>query len=145
MSEPLLTAHGLTKTYVMGKRSLEVLRGRILTRTMQWLDRVLGGQTIERLIEARLTGRSEAAEPLRDLGAVRSFLGGAGIFPLFDAPWVPVYLVAVYLLNFWLGLVATVGAIVLFALAIANEIALRAPLGRARCCCVGAAWCGPAA
>jgi len=111
--------------------SLEVLRGRILTRTMQWLDRVLGGQTIERLIEARLTGRSEAAEPLRDLGAVRSFLGGAGIFPLFDAPWVPVYLVAVYLLNFWLGLVATVGAIVLFALAIANEIALRAPLGRA--------------
>jgi ABC-type protease/lipase transport system fused ATPase/permease subunit len=58
--------------------SLEVLRGRILTRTMQWLDRVLGGQTIERLIEARLTGRSEAAEPLRDLGAVRSFLGGAG-------------------------------------------------------------------
>jgi len=111
--------------------SLEVLRGRILTRTMQWLDRVLGGQTIERLIEARLTGRSEAAEPLRDLGAVRSFLGGAGIFPLFDAPWVPVYLVAVYLLNPWLGLVATVGATVLFGLAIANEIALRAPLGRA--------------
>ena len=27
MSEPLLIAHGLTKTYVMGKRSLEVLRG----------------------------------------------------------------------------------------------------------------------
>ena len=111
--------------------SLEVLRGRILTRTMQWLDRVLGGQTIERLIEARLTGRSEAAEPLRDLGAVRSFLGGAGIFPLFDAPWVPVYLIAVYLLNPWLGLLATVGAIVLFGLAIANEIALRAPLARA--------------
>ena len=111
--------------------SLEVLRGRILTRTMQWLDRVLGGQTIERLIEARLTGRSEAAEPLRDLGAVRSFLGGAGIFPLFDAPWVPVYLIAVYLLNPWLGLLATVGAVVLFALAIANEMALRAPLGRA--------------
>jgi len=27
MNEPLLSAHGLTKTYVMGKRSLEVLRG----------------------------------------------------------------------------------------------------------------------
>ena len=27
MSEPLLSAHGLTKTYVMGARSLEVLRG----------------------------------------------------------------------------------------------------------------------
>jgi lipoprotein-releasing system ATP-binding protein len=27
MSEPLLSAHGLTKTYVMGSRSLEVLRG----------------------------------------------------------------------------------------------------------------------
>lgn len=110
---------------------LEVLRGRILTRTMQWLDRVLGGQTIERLIEARLIGRTDAAEPLRDLGAVRSFLGGAGIFPLFDAPWVPIYLIAVYLLNPWLGLLATIGAAVLFALAIANELALRAPLGRA--------------
>lgn len=110
---------------------LEVLRGRILTRTMQWLDRVLGGQTIERLIEARLIGRADAAEPLRDLGAVRSFLGGAGIFPLFDAPWVPIYLIAVYLLNPWLGLLATMGAVVLFALAIANELALRAPLGRA--------------
>jgi ABC-type lipoprotein export system ATPase subunit len=27
MSEPLLSAHGLTKTYVMGSRTLEVLRG----------------------------------------------------------------------------------------------------------------------
>jgi len=27
MSEPLLSAHGLTKTYVMGSRSLEVLKG----------------------------------------------------------------------------------------------------------------------
>jgi ATP-binding cassette subfamily C protein/ATP-binding cassette subfamily C protein EexD len=111
--------------------ALEVLRGRILTRAMQWLDRVLGGQTIERLIEARLTGRSEAAEPLRDLAQVRGFLGGAGIFPLFDAPWVPLYLAAVYLLNPWLGLLATVGAVLLFALAVVNEMALRAPLGRA--------------
>ena len=27
MSEPLLSARGLTKTYTMGKRTLEVLRG----------------------------------------------------------------------------------------------------------------------
>jgi ABC-type lipoprotein export system ATPase subunit len=31
MSEPLLRAHALTKTYTMGKRSLEVLRGMDLT------------------------------------------------------------------------------------------------------------------
>ena len=56
---------------------------------------------------------------------------GSGILALFDAPWTPIYLAIVYLFHPWLGAVATVGTLIILALAIASEIAVRGPLREA--------------
>ncbi|MBB4312585.1 type I secretion system permease/ATPase [Roseospira marina] len=112
---------------VMG--TLETLRARILVRTGAKLDERLGATlfsaVFRRSVVAPGGGQTQA---LRDLDSVREFLTGQGLLAFIDAPWVPLFLAAVYLLHPMLGLVATGGAVVIFTLAVINALWSREPL-----------------
>ena len=125
--------------------ALETVRGRILARGGAWLERRLGASLIAAGLAASLAGRPAGTQPLRDLEQLRGFLGGTAMHPLFDAPWVPIYLAAIALLHPWLGLLALGAAVLLFALALTNELATRGTLrdaGQARVAAL--AHCGSA-
>lgn len=68
---------------------------------------------------------------LSDLTNLRQFLTGSALFAFFDAPWFPIYLLVIFLFNPWLGLFALVGALLLIALAVINEVVSKKPLGEA--------------
>ena len=70
-------------------------------------------------------------QAIRDLDSVRDFLTGQGLFAFFDAPWMPLYLGAIFLIDPLLGWVATAGGVILFSLAVLTEIATRDTLGEA--------------
>jgi ATP-binding cassette subfamily C exporter for protease/lipase len=79
-----------------------------------------------------LRGRGgNAGQALGDLGHIRQFLTGKGLFAFFDAPWTPIYLLVIFLLHPWLGLFALLAALLLLVLAWVNERATAAPLGEA--------------
>ena len=80
----------------------------------------------------------ERSQSLRDLDGLRQFLTGPGPFAFFDAPWVPLYLLVVFLFHPMLGLIALVGAVVLFTIALANELLTRKPLQQANAEVLGA-------
>jgi PrtD family type I secretion system ABC transporter len=101
--------------------TLDLIRSRILSRIGSWVERSLSCAVYLKGLDNALIGRAYRTEALRDLGAVRSFLSTAGILALFDAPWVPVYLGMVYLLNPLLGHIALAGAILLVGLAYATD------------------------
>src|SRR6185295_3851543 len=65
------------------------------------------------------------ASVLRDIAQLRAFLSGTGIHAMFDAPWLPVYLLVIGLMHPLLGLAATIGAAMLAALAVLNERLMR--------------------
>lgn len=110
---------------------LDTVRKRVLARIATWLDQRLSAELISASVTGQLRGLSLGSEPLRDLGSVRSFINGQGVFPLFDAPWVPIFLLVIWAMNPLLGILAVVAAIILFMLAIANEVTTRNPLKRA--------------
>ena len=58
---------------------------------------------------ARLSGAAYL-NGLRDVNTLRTFLGGAGLMALFDAPWLPIFLLVIFLFHPLLGVVALVGA-----------------------------------
>jgi ATP-binding cassette subfamily C protein len=70
--------------------------------------------------------RGVNADPIRDVETLRQFLSGNGPIFLFDLPWLPMFLVVVYLLHPVLGLVATVGAAILVAMTFLNERVMQA-------------------
>jgi PrtD family type I secretion system ABC transporter len=100
---------------------LEMIRTRLLVRIGGWIERRLSLPVLTRSIDAANAGQSVGTQRLFDLGQIRSFLSGPGILALFDLPWLPVYLLALYLLHPYLGHFALVGAALLLALALLNE------------------------
>jgi PrtD family type I secretion system ABC transporter len=95
-----------------------------------------GAALERRLSPAALAGalRQAAATPgrvdtdaLRDIGKLRAFLGGGGIQALFDAPWLPIYLLVIAFMHPLLGATAALGAGVIAAIAVLAERLPRAP------------------
>ena len=111
---------------------LEVIRSRILVRIGGRLDQRLGDRVLAAQFTSSLQRSSDnPGQAMRDLDAVRQFLTGSGIFAFFDAPWAPIFLAIIFLLHPMLGFIAVAGAVVLFALALANNAVTKKPLEKA--------------
>ncbi len=110
---------------------LDILRARLLGSAGIALDRALGPRVLDGLLAqtARLSGAGYL-NGLRDVNALRTFLTGNGIFALFDAPWLPIFLLVIFLFHPLLGCVAVAGAALMLILAFFNERTARAPLER---------------
>lgn len=100
---------------------LDYLRSRILLFISHWLDVKMSPEALRRSIDNLLHGDSYAPQSLRDITVVRTFLSGYGMISLLDSPWVPIYLFVIFLLQPILGIVAVIGAVLLFTLAVINE------------------------
>jgi PrtD family type I secretion system ABC transporter len=100
---------------------LEFCRGVVMQRVATWIEARVAPEGFARAIEAQLRGLPYRMEALRDLSLTRGFLGSPGMLALFDVPWVPVYLAMIFLLHPMMGWIALAGALLLLALALANE------------------------
>jgi len=107
--------------------AFDILRSQILVRLGARLDSRLAPLAHEVVIDMPRYGYStaEATERGRDVDTLRSFLAGQGPIALFDLPWIPIYLVFVWLLHPMLGLLTLGGALTLAVLTIIAELLIR--------------------
>ncbi|MHB2166904.1 type I secretion system permease/ATPase [Alsobacter sp. R-9] len=125
----LLMISAIVVALLFAYAALEHLRSKILVQAGLRFDDVLSGPAFDAALQAALRQRgSHHAQVLRDVDAVRDFIGGAGIVTLLDAPWVPIFLVVCFLFHPLIGAVAFVGAAALFLIALLNELLTRRPL-----------------
>ncbi len=110
---------------------LDTVRSRILVHIGTWIDSMLSPTALAKSPDQILSGQAYGPQALRDITNVRQFVSGAGIIALFDMPWLPIYLIVIFMLHPALGLVATLGALVLFTLAVINERATKSLLAEA--------------
>ena len=114
---------------------MDVVRARALGWSGRALDRRLSPAALASALRdaAGVSGRANT-DVLRDIAQLRAFLSGTGIHALFDAPWLPIYILVIGLMHPVLGLAATLGACLLTALAIVNERLMRDRAERALRC-----------
>jgi len=108
---------------------IDAIRSRILLRVGTSLDEALSLRVYDAIVRLplKIGGKSEGAQPSRDLDTVRGFLSGAGPAALFDLPWMPVYLAICFLFHTYIGLTALAGAIILVTLTVLTEVRTRQP------------------
>jgi PrtD family type I secretion system ABC transporter len=111
---------------------MEYVRTRLLVRIGRRIEEKLGGRVFDVVagLSLRKIGNT-GGQPIQDLGVVRQFLGGQGPLAFLDMPWVPIYLVVVFLLHWVLGVVSVISALIIFVLALLTEQATRGPLAAA--------------
>ncbi|BCJ08244.1 peptidase [Pseudomonas sp. RtIB026] len=111
---------------------LEAVRSFIVIRVGNQLEKSFNLKVYRAAFERNLRQRDGAAgQALGDLTQLRQFITGPALFAFFDAPWFPIYLAVIFAFNVWLGVMATVGALLLIALAILNERLTHATLAEA--------------
>ena len=125
--ETLLLMTLIAAFALLAMAALDLLRARLLLAAGATLDRALGPIVISGLLDdvVRTGGAKGNDTGLRDVAVLRAYLTGPGIIALFDAPWAPLFTLIVFLFHPLLGLLATLGAAVLFLLAWINEKATR--------------------
>ncbi len=125
----LLVLTGLVVALLALMAFLDVVRSRLLVRVSGRLDLALGRRVLGAMFGAHLRGKG--SDGLRDFDTVRQFLAGPGPTAFFDAPWMPVMIAVTFLFHPLLGWVAVGGGVLLFALAVLNEVTTRRPMEEA--------------
>ena len=102
---------------------LDAMRSRMLARLGAMFDVHLQKWLFVALTSLPLQGASAAAvhQPLRDLEQVRNFLTGPGPVAFLDMPWIPLFLVILFLFHPLIGLVAMFGATAIVLLTLWSE------------------------
>lgn len=92
----------------------EWMRARVLVRAGVRFDEMLNSEVFRAGFATALKKRNvNFSEPFNDLTNLRQFMTGAGVYAIFDAPWIPVYTVVSFMLHPILGLLALVFVILL--------------------------------
>lgn len=113
---------------IMG--TLDLARARVAVRVAARLqDRLDARVETAALRRAAVAPNdSVAANAGRDLDSIRQFLSSPVFLALFDAPWAPVFLAAVFVFHPVLGGVALIGGGVLILAALLNQLVTRQPV-----------------
>ena len=114
---------------------MDVVRARALGWSGRALDRRLSPDALAGVLReaAGVTGRGNT-DALRDIAQLRTFLSGTGVQALFDAPWLPIFVLVICFMHPLLGLVAAAGACALIALGVLNERLVRGRAERSLRC-----------
>jgi PrtD family type I secretion system ABC transporter len=105
---------------------LQTLRSMVLQKAAEWLHDSIAEVTLP-LVLAQAAAGGKGAQHLRDASSLKQFIGGNGLVTLIDTPWSLLYIAALFIVHWVLGVLVLVGAMLLLLLAWLNETAMRRP------------------
>jgi PrtD family type I secretion system ABC transporter len=108
---------------------LEFVRSGILVRAGVRFESLLRKPLFEAMMRAEATPRHrQGQQVIRDAETIRDAVASGTVATLCDLPWTPVFVILCFVMHPVLGMVALLGAIVLFSLALLTECATKASI-----------------
>lgn len=102
--------------------ALESVRSRVLARVGARFDIMLNQRVFNAIFERNLIAPgTNTTQSLSDFTTLRTTLTGNAVVAIMDIPWIPIYLLVIFMFSFYLGIFALVGALILVALTLLNE------------------------
>ncbi len=102
---------------------IQAVRSSILIRLGGWLDKRLAPMLFAHGVANSANKRSlSSSQHFNDLGNIKNFITGAAMNSLLDAPWSIIFIIVLFFIHPFLGVLSIIGGVALFILAILNEI-----------------------
>ncbi len=119
-----ITVGAILALVVMG--CLDFLRSRLLVYIGVDMDKTLSRPVLSEMLKdrCRINGLGYT-DGLKDVNTLRNYFAGNAIFAFFDVPWIPVYLLVIFLMHPVLGYFAIAAAVLLLIMGIFQEILTR--------------------
>ena len=109
---------------------LDYARSRVGARYGARLQHAIDDAVFRSSIEQiRKTGTPQAS--LQDLNSLYRLTSAPVFMALFDLPWSPLFILAIFLFHPWLGILAVVGGLILVAIALLNRTLNKEPIAAA--------------
>jgi ATP-binding cassette, subfamily C, type I secretion system permease/ATPase len=127
-SEETLLALSLLVTFLFLMMGLlDYARGRVAARVgARFQD-----QLDDRVFRAALTRaarRGGAQTGLMDLEAIQKLMASPVFLAIFDLPWTPLFVVAIFIFHVWLGWLAVAGGVILVLITLLNQARSSQPM-----------------
>jgi PrtD family type I secretion system ABC transporter len=101
--------------------TLDNLRSRILAHFGVVLDQQVSGHVFAALFDGVVRRETSGAQALRDLDTFRQTLTGPAVAVIFDLPWIPIYMLILFIIDPAIGGVTFIAAVVLVILAFIQD------------------------
>jgi len=111
---------------------IDDFRAKVLINYGLVMDQRVSGRVFSALFDSVIRGNPAArSQALRDLDSFRQMLTGPTFGVMFDLPWMPVFMLVLFVIDPIIGLVTFAGAVLLFMIALAQDRATRPALKEA--------------
>ncbi|WP_277996065.1 type I secretion system permease/ATPase [Methylobacterium sp. Leaf102] len=100
---------------------LDHYRSSVLINFGVLFDKILSRHVFAALFAAELRQGGNQSQSVRDLDVFRQTLTGAGMAVFFDLPWAPIFMVALFVIDPYVGMLCLFGGFVLLGLAFLQD------------------------
>ncbi|THD85329.1 type I secretion system permease/ATPase [Aliigemmobacter aestuarii] len=112
---------------------LDHVRGRVMARIgarfQDRLDRRVFEASVKRMSVAPSDQAAVAAQ--RDLESIQRLWASPVLLAVFDIPWTPIFIAAIFIFHPWMGWLAVGGGVLLVIITILNQTMTKLPMNRA--------------
>ncbi len=102
------------------------IMARIGARIQDGLDRRVFSAAMNRMMTAPNDPVAQSAQ--RDLESIQRLWASPVLLSIFDLPWTPIFIAAIFIFHAWLGWLAIAGGIILVFITIMNQRSTKVPL-----------------
>lgn len=140
-SEPTLVALSVLVIFLfLAMGLLDHARARIMARVGAGIQDRLDRRVFEAALRRSQVAPSDpaAVAAQRDLESVQRLWASPVLLALFDLPWTPFFIAAIFVFHAWMGYLAILGGVILVAMTVMNQRATKLPLNRANSATIAA-------
>ncbi|QHQ36473.1 type I secretion system permease/ATPase [Algicella marina] len=108
---------------------LDYARGRVAARIGADFQNTLDARVFDAILRRSVipSERAKPATGLRDLESVQRFMSAPVVFAIFDIPWTPIFILAIFIFHPLMGWLAIVGGLILITVTILNQMLTKKP------------------
>lgn len=101
---------------------LQALRGFALNAMGAWFEKHLSEKVFTNAVRMNLGMRGAgSSEHLRDLQTIKTFISSPNLVSMLDLPWAMVFLIVLFMIHFWMGMLTVIGGAVLVWMALLSN------------------------